>query len=122
MVFHSNISHPDILGRFDIRIPDYVVAELKIEEQLHEILNKLSTIMGSKPPPRIRTHDIIMAPVGSLAQPWHVDDAVRMGKKHRYFTILIHLNPIDSLCGGTEIWSKSLKRGDMVCGICDVAF
>lgn len=41
------------------------------------------------------------------------------GKYHSYFTILIHLNSIDDLCGGTEIWSKALKRGDMVsaCGV-----
>ena len=36
------------------------------------------------------------------------------GKYHSYFTILIHLNSIDDLCGGTEIWSQSLKRGDLV--------
>lgn len=104
-----------LLGRFDIRIPDFVVSELGIEEKLQEILDRLATIMSTSSPPRIRTHDIIMAPVGSVEQPWHVDDAVRKGKKHRYFTILIHLNPIDSMCGGTEVWSKSLKRGDMVC-------
>ena len=36
------------------------------------------------------------------------------GKYHSYFTILIHLNSIDDLCGGTEIWSKAVKRGDLV--------
>jgi hypothetical protein len=27
----------------------------------------------------------------------------------RYFTVLIHLNPIDSCCGGTEIYGKGLR-------------
>ena len=36
------------------------------------------------------------------------------GKYHSYFTVLIHLNSIDDLCGGTEIWSNLMKRGDLV--------
>ena len=58
----------------------------------------------------------VFAPVGSKAQHWHVDDAFDNSRVvlHRYFTILIHLNPIDAFCGGTEIWSEALQRGDMV--------
>lgn len=58
----------------------------------------------------------VFAPVGSKAQHWHVDDAFDNKRiaRHRYFTILIHLNPIDAFCGGTEIWSESMNRGDMV--------
>lgn len=88
--------------------------------------------------PLIRTHNIIFAPVGSESQTWHFDDSRKkgatkvllqtfvvlyniidycystIGKYHSYFTVLIHLNSIDDLCGGTEIWSQSLKRGDLV--------
>jgi hypothetical protein len=38
----------------------------------------------------------------------------------RYFTILIHLNPVDSFSGGTEIYSKKVKKSDLVsltCGL-----
>ena len=50
-------------------------------------------------------------------QIWHVDDCVRRaGLPERYFTILIQLNRIDENCGGTEVWSKELSRGDLVSG------
>ena len=46
---------------------------------------------------------------------WHVDDCVRKkGQQERYFTVLIQLNSIDENCGGTEVWSKELCRGDLV--------
>jgi hypothetical protein len=51
----------------------------------------------------------------SITQIWHVDDCVRRkGLQHRYFTILVQLNMIDENCGGTEVWSKELVRGDLV--------
>jgi hypothetical protein len=59
----------------------------------------------------------VFVPIGTPAQPWHADDNIREGKgerRHRYFTILIHLNTIDENCGGTEIWSRLLQVGDMV--------
>lgn len=102
-------------GRYDMRLPSYIVEELKLDLLLEPILEKLKTIMGT-PTPILRTHDIIFAPVGSESQAWHTDDTLREGKVHRYFTILIHLNPIDSECGGTEIWLRGDKCGDMVRG------
>jgi hypothetical protein len=69
--------------------------------------------MGT-PSPTLRTHNIVFVPVNSEAQPWHCDDNFRRMKVHRYFTILIHLNSIDSVSGGTEIWSSELKRSDLV--------
>ena len=38
----------------------------------------------------------------------------KKGLQHRYFTVLIQLNMIDENCGGTEVWSKDLHRGDLV--------
>lgn len=71
--------------------------------------------MKTSVPPKLRTHNIVFAPIGSKAQSWHVDDSMRSRNNiYSYFTVLIHLNPIDDKCGGTEIWSKNLKRSDMV--------
>ena len=103
-------------GRFDIRIPPFVVEVLQLEKYLAPLLEKLREIMGPKPPV-LRTHDIIFAPVGSPAQPWHVDDSSRKGVQgiHKYFTILVHLNPIEERCGGTEIWvADKINKGDLV--------
>lgn len=108
-------------GRYDLRIPEFVAKELKLEELLSPITSKLLTIMG-KPTPRFRTHNIVFAPVGSAEQNWHVDDAFSRKKKydengrgiHHYFTILIHLNPLDNYCGGTEIWSH--RKADLIRG------
>ena len=121
-------------------IPKFLVKDLDLENILKPITDRLATIMGS-PAPQLRTHNIsktrnqlhlscilnacmyvytllysVFAPVGSKAQNWHVDDAFNNKRvaRHRYFTILIHLNPIDAFCGGTEIWSESMNRGDMV--------
>lgn len=69
--------------------------------------------MGT-PTPQIRTHNVVFVPVGSKAQQWHTDDEMKKRKIHRYFTILIQLNSIDSHCGGTEIWMDKLDRGDLV--------
>lgn len=101
-------------GRFDLKIPDFVVKELGIEQLLEPILTRLRGIMSHTPPPELRTHNIVFVPVGSPAQDWHCDDSFYKGKQHRYFTIMVHLNPIDSLCGGTEIWSTDLKSEDLV--------
>ena len=109
----SNVIDRD--GRYDIRLPDFVVEELGLPGILEPILNKLRTIMGT-PKPVLRTHNVVLAPVGSTEQLWHTDDTLKEGKVHKYFTILIHLNPIDSDCGGTEIWYKDTMRGDMIRG------
>jgi hypothetical protein len=90
-----------------------VVCALQLEALLEPILARLREIMGS-PPPRVRTHNLVFVPVGCPAQAWHCDDTVARGVTHRYFTILIHLNPLDALCGGTEVWEPRLKRGDLV--------
>jgi hypothetical protein len=98
-------------GRYDMRLPDFVIEQLGINEKLKPILDRLATIMGT-PKPVIRTQNVVFVPVGSQAQEWHIDDTP--AKTHRYFTILIHLNPVDENCGGTELYSKQLKKGDMV--------
>jgi hypothetical protein len=90
-----------------------VVDQLELDKVLGPILEKLSTIMGT-PTPQVRTHNVVFVPVGSKPQKWHVDDTVREGKTHRYFTILIHLNSLDSCCGGTEMWIEKQQCGDMV--------
>lgn len=100
-------------GRFDLKLPDFVVEELHLEEKLQPILNKLRTIMGT-PKPQIRTHNVVFVPVGCYSQQWHADDNMKKCKQPRYFTVLIHLNSLDFGCGGTEVWSDKYKRGDMV--------
>ena len=100
-------------GRYDLRLPDYVVEQLGIIGRLQPILDRLMTIMGL-PKPFLRTHNVVFSPVGSVGQDWHVDDTIRQGKVYRYFTILIHLNSIDDRCGGTEIWSDKLQRSDLI--------
>lgn len=98
-------------------LPLYVVEELNLLEHLEPILSRLSSIMLPSPVPKIKTHNIIFAPVGSACQQWHADDVLyrpSANGKHRYFTILIHLNPINSNCGGTEIYNKQSKTYDMV--------
>lgn len=103
------------IGRFDLKIPPWVVEALHLDDILQPILLKLNEIMKTSSPPKLRTHNIVFAPVGSKSQSWHVDDSMRSRNNvYSYFTILIHLNPIDDKCGGTEIWSKTLKRSDMV--------
>jgi len=101
-------------GRLDLRLPDYVVEQLKLNDLIEPILEKLRTIMGL-PKPEIRTHNVVFAPIDSASQEWHADDQLRETKHFRYFTILIPLNLIDNKCGGTEIWSRKLKRGDLIC-------
>jgi hypothetical protein len=91
----------------------FTIQMLRLEEILAPITDRLRTIMGI-PRPEIRTHNIVFCPVGSPCQAWHTDDSMRQSKNHRYFTVLIGLNTIDSECGGTEIWSRVQKKGDMV--------
>lgn len=47
-----------------------------------------------------------------------MDDSMVQRKNHRYFTVLINLNPLDAYCGGTEVWIDKLKRGDLVSVYC----
>mmetsp|Transcript_21213 Transcript_21213/g.35949 ORF Transcript_21213/g.35949 Transcript_21213/m.35949 type:complete len:207 (+) Transcript_21213:205-825(+) len=102
-------------GRYDLKLPDYVVENLQLPQTLAPILERLTEIMGH-PKPQLRTHNVVFVPVGSGIQEWHVDDSMILHKKtnQRYFTILIQLNPLDSHCGGTEVWLDHLKRGDLV--------
>ena len=100
-------------GRYDMRIPDFVIDQLQLNEKLKPVLTHLATIMGT-PVPSIRTQNVVFCPVGSPAQPWHTDDSATPPKFHRYFTILIHLNPVDENCGGTEVYSTELKRYDII--------
>ena len=104
-------------GRYDLRIPDYVVDMLGLNDILKPITDRLQSIMGT-PTPMIRTHNIVFVPAGTEAQGWHADDSLKEVKlkRHRYFTMLIHLNSIDHKCGGTEIWSREQQVGDLVRG------
>ena len=93
----NKIQHGSVInrgGRWDLPIPSYVVDTLQLNQLLQPITSLLSSIMSDSPPPRIRTHNIVLAPMGSFAQQWHADDCLQKPVKHRYFTILIHLNPI----------------------------
>lgn len=64
--------------------------------------------------PQVRTHNIVYVPINTREQKWHYDDKSNQGKYHRYFTVLIHLNEIDSESGGTEVWHKKLQRADLI--------
>ena len=58
-----------IEGRFDMRIPQYVVENLKLAEVLEPLLSHLRTIMPlGKKKPELRTHNIVFVPVGSKEQ------------------------------------------------------
>ena len=70
---------PTVSGRFDIKIPLFVVRELRLEELLEPILSRLKTIMNPRRTPLLRTHNIIFAPVGSDSQTWHFDDSRKQG-------------------------------------------
>jgi hypothetical protein len=108
----------NVVGRYDITLPSFLVEELKLNELLKPITDRLQPWMLQHPLAQIRTHNIVFAPVGSREQAWHSDDSLHTPVKHRYFTILIHLNTIDSDCGGTEVWSKQMQRGDLVSNCC----
>lgn len=96
-----------------MKLPEFVVEELRLNEILEPILSKLRSVMGT-PVPQIRTHNVVFVPVGSHSQQWHTDDSMKKHKAHRYFTVLIHLNSLDNLCGGTEVWSDERQLSDLV--------
>ena len=101
-------------GRFDLTLPTFVVDTLDLNKKIEPILERLRTVMGKRKP-SVRTHNVVFAPVGSAAQPWHFDDAKKASTAaHRYFTILIPLNPLDDRCGGTEIWNTISDTTDLV--------
>lgn len=52
-----------LLGRYDLRLPDYVIEQLGLVEALQPILSRLETIMGT-PKPQLRTHNVVFVPVG----------------------------------------------------------
>lgn len=99
-------------GRYDLKLPDYVVDHLGLAAVLQPILTKLSTVMRGQP--TLRTHDVVFAPVSSPSQKWHYDDCADQRTPYTYYTVLISLNPLDSGCGGTEIWIDKLNRGDLI--------
>jgi hypothetical protein len=109
--FIFNFNFPT--GRYDVKLPNFLVEKLNLPSLLQPILERLTTIMGT-PTPQIKTHDIVFAPVGSDAQQWHADDSITRHKLHRYFTVLIQLNTLDENCGGTEIYSYQSKKSDLV--------
>lgn len=52
-----------------MRIPEFVVEELKLEKVLEPLLVHLRSIMTvGKKPPVLRTHNIVFVPVGSKEQ------------------------------------------------------
>jgi hypothetical protein len=65
-----------LLGRFDLKIPHFVVEELQLEKVLNPILSRLRKIMGT-PIPKIRTHNVVFVPVGCPPQAWHCDDTLK---------------------------------------------
>jgi hypothetical protein len=81
-------------GRWDITLPKFVVDQLELPKLLAPITERLCSMMNQMPPPQLRTHNIVLAPVGSLCQQWHSDDTLTKLQQHRYFTILIALNTI----------------------------
>ena len=89
-------------GRFDLKMPTWVVDKLHLADILESLLRVLREIMDVEP--QIRTHNVVFVPKNSHEdQAWHLDDVEnKKNSKHKYFTILIHLNPIDERCGGTE--------------------
>jgi hypothetical protein len=101
-----------------MRLPNFVVEELQLLKVLEPLLSHLRSIMTvGRKKPEVKTHNIVFVPVGSEEQIWHVDDCLRKkAAEHRYFTILVQLNSIDENCGGTEVWSKDLCRGDLIRG------
>jgi hypothetical protein len=57
------------IGRFDLRIPDFVVDELKLTTVLEPLLSLLRSIMTvGKKAPTLQTHNVVFVPVGSKEQ------------------------------------------------------
>ena len=63
--------------RYDMKLPEFVVRELKLEQILAPILALLDTIMVTTKKAHLRTHQVVFCPVGSEDQIWHVDDCQR---------------------------------------------
>ena len=61
---YDNVSSV-MIGRYDLRLPDYVIEQLGLVEALQPILSRLETIMGS-PKPQLRTHNVVFVPVGEF--------------------------------------------------------
>jgi hypothetical protein len=58
-----------LTGRFDMRIPEFVVEKLKLSSVLEPLLTHLRSIMAvGKKVPELRTHNIVFVPVGSKEQ------------------------------------------------------
>lgn len=98
------------LGRFDTKLPRYVIEQLKLSTILEPILSDLRTLMPISSRPILRTHNVVFVPVNSPSQPWHYDHD---SKENSYFTILINL-ALGKNCGGTEIWNETSQRGSLV--------
>lgn len=96
-----------------MKLPDFVVDQLDLVKVLQPVLDLLETIM-STPKPQLRTHNVVFVPIGSKPQKWHIDDAANDRKLHKYFTILVHLNSLDSNSGGTEVWMEKQQCGDLL--------
>ena len=104
----------DRQGRYDMKLPDFVVDASNVSHYLEPLLKKLRTIMGPKEP-RIRTHNVMFVPVGCKNQAWHTDDRKRTDRKYsKYFTILVQLNDIDDACGGTELYDTRTRTSRVV--------
>ena len=62
-------SYKKTAGRFDMRIPEFVVEQLKLKSVLGPLLEHLRSIMTvGKKVPELRTHNIVFVPVGSHEQ------------------------------------------------------
>ncbi len=61
-------------GRYDLKLPEFVVEQLELDKILKPILDALEPIMHARP--KLRTHNVVFVPVGSQPQQWHVDDKV----------------------------------------------
>ena len=80
--------HAHILGRFDLRIPDFVVDELKLTTVLEPLLSLLRSIMTvGKKAPTLQTHNVVFVPVGSKEQ-----------VRKTFFGILLFGEIVDAQC------------------------
>lgn len=103
-------------GRYDLKLPPFVVDQLSLPVYLEPILIHLREIMIQTPPPILRTHNIVKVPMKfSIDQNWHYDHPFEEHAiKQSYFTLLIPLNSIDKDCGGTEIWHELSNKREIV--------
>ena len=76
------------VGRFDLRIPDFVVDELKLTTVLEPLLSLLRSIMTvGKKAPTLQTHNVVFVPVGSEEQ-----------VRKTFFVILLFGEIVDAQC------------------------